>query len=274
MTSDNHKNSKQQEKKRVAVPKRIRFEVFKRDKFTCQYCGGKSPDVVLNCDHIDPVANGGTNDILNLITSCQPCNSGKSDKLLNDSSVLDKQRMELEKLSDRREQINMMMAWREELSNLIDIEIGHISDQINQKCPEYSVSDAGKKFIKRWLKKYSFSELLEAIDDSFDSYHSYCDEDECVHSKAWDKAFRYVPNVARIRKSGEKSEELRRVFYIRGILRNRIPYVNEGRYMAAMKEAIDNDINLDGVENLSKNCRNWTEFIRQINLFNEGAAIQ
>jgi hypothetical protein len=30
----------------MALSVRTRFEVFKRDEFTCQYCGRKSPDVV------------------------------------------------------------------------------------------------------------------------------------------------------------------------------------------------------------------------------------
>ena len=48
-----------QENKRVAIPKSIRFEVFKRDSFTCQYCGESAPNVILNVDHIYPVSKGG-----------------------------------------------------------------------------------------------------------------------------------------------------------------------------------------------------------------------
>jgi hypothetical protein len=62
---------------RKAIPKKIRFEVFKRDGFLCAYCGESPPKVVLQVDHIDPVSKGGTNDIDNLVTSCQPCNIGK-----------------------------------------------------------------------------------------------------------------------------------------------------------------------------------------------------
>lgn len=69
--------------KRVPVSKRVRFEVFKRDKFTCQYCGAHPPNVLLHADHILAVANGGTNDFDNLITSCEPCNLGKGARFLN-----------------------------------------------------------------------------------------------------------------------------------------------------------------------------------------------
>lgn len=57
---------------------RTRFEVLKRDNFTCRYCGGKSPEVVLEVDHILPLCEGGTDDPLNLTAACWACNRGKS----------------------------------------------------------------------------------------------------------------------------------------------------------------------------------------------------
>lgn len=69
---------------RKGLTKKQRFEVFKRDGFTCQYCGRRPPDVVLVVDHINPVANGGDNDFLNLTTSCYECNAGKGKTQLAD----------------------------------------------------------------------------------------------------------------------------------------------------------------------------------------------
>lgn len=65
---------------RKSTGKRLRFEVFKRDHFTCQYCGAQPPDAVLVPDHITPVALGGETTIDNLITACEVCNAGKSDR--------------------------------------------------------------------------------------------------------------------------------------------------------------------------------------------------
>lgn len=67
----------------MALSVRTRFEVFKRDDFTCRYCGKKSPDVILEVDHIVPRAEGGSDDTINLATSCWACNSGKSCVPLN-----------------------------------------------------------------------------------------------------------------------------------------------------------------------------------------------
>lgn len=68
--------------RRKSTGKRLRFEVFKRDHFTCQYCGAQPPDIVLVVDHITAVADGGETSIDNLLTACTPCNQGKADKAL------------------------------------------------------------------------------------------------------------------------------------------------------------------------------------------------
>lgn len=64
---------------RRPIGMRLRFFVFQRDEFTCQYCGSPAPLVTLHVDHIRPVSKGGTNDLTNLITSCVDCNLGKHD---------------------------------------------------------------------------------------------------------------------------------------------------------------------------------------------------
>lgn len=64
--------------KRKAISKKVRFEIFKRDGFTCQYCGAHPPKSVLHVDHIVPVAEGGGNEDTNLVTACDHCNLGKS----------------------------------------------------------------------------------------------------------------------------------------------------------------------------------------------------
>jgi 5-methylcytosine-specific restriction endonuclease McrA len=40
---------------RKPLSKKLRFEVFKRDGFSCQYCGAHPPDVLLEIDHVIPV---------------------------------------------------------------------------------------------------------------------------------------------------------------------------------------------------------------------------
>lgn len=81
---------------RKNISKKDRFEVFKRDSFSCQYCGDTPPTVVLEVDHIHPVSKGGDNCIDNLITACFDCNRGKSNKLLSAIPKSVKERLRIE----------------------------------------------------------------------------------------------------------------------------------------------------------------------------------
>lgn len=62
----------------MAVSKRLRFEILRRDNHTCRYCGMTAPASVLTVDHVIPVALGGSDEPTNLVAACRDCNAGKS----------------------------------------------------------------------------------------------------------------------------------------------------------------------------------------------------
>lgn len=62
----------------MAVSKRTRFEVLRRDGHKCRYCGIGADASPLTVDHVVPVALGGGDDPSNLVAACGPCNSGKT----------------------------------------------------------------------------------------------------------------------------------------------------------------------------------------------------
>ena len=59
-------------------PAFTRFNVFLRDRFTCQYCGASSE---LTFDHVIPRSKGGITTWQNVVAACSPCNLRKSNKL-------------------------------------------------------------------------------------------------------------------------------------------------------------------------------------------------
>lgn len=91
----------------MAVSTRTRFEVFKRDGFTCQYCGRNrdGDGVKLHVDHVIPCKEGGGDELENLVTACQDCNLGKAAKLLDERAPV----------ADIDEQIEAMRARRAKL---------------------------------------------------------------------------------------------------------------------------------------------------------------
>lgn len=70
---------------------KLRFEILKRDNFTCQYCGRNVNEekIKLHIDHINPVKNGGLFVADNLTTSCEECNLGKGDVLLEKKALIE-----------------------------------------------------------------------------------------------------------------------------------------------------------------------------------------
>jgi hypothetical protein len=72
----------------MTVARRLRYEVLRRDKHTCRYCGASAPDAKLTIDHVIPIALGGSDDPKNLVTACDDCNSGKTSSA-PDQSVID-----------------------------------------------------------------------------------------------------------------------------------------------------------------------------------------
>ena len=53
--------------------------IFKRDNYTCAFCGKKFPINELTLDHLYPVSKGGSSRKYNLVTACKECNFKKSD---------------------------------------------------------------------------------------------------------------------------------------------------------------------------------------------------
>ena len=65
-------------------PNFTRFNVFLRDKFSCQYCGDRKD---LTFDHLLPKSRGGLTDWNNVVTACSSCNVRKGGKLYKDCDL-------------------------------------------------------------------------------------------------------------------------------------------------------------------------------------------
>jgi len=245
---------------RKCIGKRTRFEVFKRDAFTCQYCGGKSPHVVLEVDHITPVSAGGDNDILNLVTACKACNSGKSDRLLSDTAALDRRRGQLEELEQRRQQIEMLHAWH---SSLVDAE----EDAVRMawalwlKCTgreSVSATEEAAAEIRKLTKRHDFQEVCQAIRDAAEAYkRSHKDDHEAYMEWFWK-----IGRILKTRRMEADNPGLGRLLYIRGILRNRIHMYPSGEWqsIALLKQAHSLGVPLEWMQSTAKSVRSWSDW--------------
>jgi hypothetical protein len=120
--------------KRKPVKAGVRFAVFTRDSFTCQYCGRKPPEIQLVIDHVIPVAQGGTDDEWNLKASCDGCNAGKSDKCVSGrvSDIPDPPLVDV----DRKNKIEAYAKSVLERNNLREAQL---NDMLDAWCVEFDL---------------------------------------------------------------------------------------------------------------------------------------
>jgi hypothetical protein len=159
-------------KPRKGISKRTRFEVFKRDSFTCQYCNRKPPDVMLEIDHVIPVAGGGSDRIDNLITACFDCNAGKSDVPLEDKmpeAFTENELIRCQELLERRAAMKRIDAIHRTIQKDVDKDINaciaawdqwhHIEDKTPIALP-----DDHRRSLGIFLEKLPLSEILDSIE--------------------------------------------------------------------------------------------------------------
>lgn len=147
---------------RKAISKKTRFEVFKRDAFTCQYCGAHPPGALLHVDHIVAVAAGGANDMDNLITACQPCNLGKGarDLKVAPQSLEDKARDVAEREAQLAGYQEILQARRDRLEE----EAWRVAEAIDPGCLQTGVPHNSMLSIRRFIERLGVHEALEAAD--------------------------------------------------------------------------------------------------------------
>lgn len=251
--------------KRQPIRKSIRFEIFKRDKFTCQYCGKKAPDVTLHVDHINPVSQGGSNDLLNLITSCVDCNLGKSDRTLADTTIIDRQRTQMEELQERREQIEMMMDWQRGLLELDQYLMEQVAEFWAELVEPYKLSEQGLKSLKKLLRQHNADEIMEAMRIATTQYLEY--DNGQVTQKSISHAWSKIGGICKTKKLEKTKPYIQKLFYIRGILRKRLNYINEWLCLKLLEEAYHFGANIDELQNHACKVRNWTEWRQEIEDF-------
>ena len=62
----------------MAISGKLRYEILRRDRYTCRFCGASAPDVPIVIDHVIPRSQGGPDVAENLQALCEECNLGKS----------------------------------------------------------------------------------------------------------------------------------------------------------------------------------------------------
>lgn len=144
---------------REPVSKKKRFDVFKRDMFCCQYCGRVPPAIILEVDHILPVASGGKSSIDNLLTACFDCNRGKGAAPLTavPQTVSEKAALVAEKLEQVKAFDRLIKATRRHEEKLID----EVESAFQMYFDGYSFNPKFRQSIRSFLQKIPAHQLVD-----------------------------------------------------------------------------------------------------------------
>lgn len=246
---------------RISLSKRLRFEILKRDSFKCQYCGSAAPDVLLQVDHVKPVAEGGTDDIWNLITSCQPCNSGKSDKQLSDTAAISKVKKQLDELQDRRDQLDMLMEWHNSLANMHEDALDSICDFWERRLDDQSaLTPSGRDSIRKLIHKFSPAEVIEAIKIAVNQYCKLNSEGRYK----WDSinfAFGKLSGICAVRRREQSDPLSAEAYKLRNIAGKHCPYYfNDQHALSLIKHALKCGVPPNDLLDSIYASRCWTAF--------------
>lgn len=140
----------------MSIPKDIRFKVFWRDGFTCQYCGRKPPEVVLEIDHIVPRSKGGTDNIENLVTACRDCNRSKNKKHIAPA-------IKIEELKEKVEQfkafVEFTMAMEEQYRKAVWMVVKKWEKLYGEQPSDDFIASL---FV--FVKRLPLTEIMDAVD--------------------------------------------------------------------------------------------------------------
>lgn len=143
----------------MAISKRLRYEVLRRDNHTCRYCGATAPDAKLTVDHVLPTALGGTDLAGNLVAACSDCNSGKSSATPDQSMVDQVSEDAMIWAQAQRDAAAIREAEREARQAYVDAAIVHAGG-----CFYRLPANAESTFANLYNAGLSIKELKEAMD--------------------------------------------------------------------------------------------------------------
>lgn len=147
---------------RKSLSKTLRFEIFKRDGFVCQYCGAHPPAVVLEIDHINPKIEGGLDDQGNLVTSCFNCNRGKGRRKL--SNIPQSLSDQAGQIADREEQLRGYHEIIQARRARIEAEAQQVNAIYEDHVGGYTLTDRSLMSVKMFIEKLGVFPVMEAME--------------------------------------------------------------------------------------------------------------
>lgn len=215
----------------MAVSNRLRFEILRRDRFACRYCGARADDgAVLEIDHVLPKVLGGDDKATNLVAACVDCNGGKTSSHPDSPSIEDVEADSIRWWKAMRRAANKVLADREALAE------ARQQFEASWNCWTYADGDERKHLPKP-------DDWAESVEDLLSAGLPLWVLQECIREamkagRGCNSYFDHTLTLARRRFSELRNDALgtaatetladeSEVYDARAVVRDLLDYVNE-----------------------------------------------
>jgi hypothetical protein len=85
-----------------------------------------------------------------------------------------------------------------------------------------------------------------------------------ITEDSWEEAFSKIPGICRVARASKDDPDVRELYYIRGILRNRLSYLPERDCLELLKVARSWDVPIDELRPLACWVTSWSRFRNEV----------
>lgn len=169
-----------------------------------------------------------------------------------DASESDEEQQQLDELEAKKKEIKRQKSILKLEKEVLD----ELSNLWSELVPGFYLNEQGFRMLRKLRIEFEIHEITEAMQIATASYLQLS-ESKPTHESV-ENAWRKVGGVCRLRRLEKTQPGVGRIYYIRGILRNRFSYINEGLAIGLLREAVEWNIDITGLENFTKTTSSWS----------------
>jgi hypothetical protein len=201
---------------------------------------------------------------------------GKGPRELDDSTALKKQVDQLKLINERKEQIQMMAKWREELANIEDEKREIVADQIDSyldpkyesKSQSYRINEDYRiNVIGKLVRKYSLEEIFDAIDRASRYLRDIFSLEDV------EKFLEYIPKIAYWERTHRENPELAECAKLSSIARKKwyTTYSQQNAYKEIVRARRVFELSFKDIERLIDETSSLSFFESAVRNFEENS---
>ncbi|HYL36363.1 MAG TPA: helix-turn-helix transcriptional regulator, partial [Bryobacteraceae bacterium] len=159
-----------------------------------------------------------------------------------------------------REQSEKEFARHATMRALQEETVSRVAEYWDAKTPGFVIAATALPVVEKWLSDFSIPEVMEAMDVSARQY-LVIGPDGCCEKESLERAFQKIPAICFVNRQSKERPEIRDLYMIRGVFRNRIPgYFDNTKATQWLSAALNMGVPVEELRSLANGVRNWTQF--------------